>query len=199
MKEYHRDYRDTNFEELKKKKQEYIKNNPDLVRKRRKNYYEGNKEEISRRQKEYRYERREYIKEWKKKNYEENKERILAQQKIYYKNNLEKFALQSRKRDKQMQEPQRPSWCSTKIIHRIYEKAYLLRNEDNQDVVVDHIVPLNGYSVELGQYSVCGLHVENNLRIISNKENSSKNNLFEPCSDKSLPPCEIELDTSLLD
>ena len=65
--------------------------------------------------------------------------------------------------------------------------------------VVDHIVPLNGYSVELGQYSVCGLHVENNLRIISNKENSSKNNLFEPCSDAELPPCEIELDLSLLD
>ena len=199
LKEYHRDYRDRNFEELKLKKQEYIKNNPDLVRKRKKNYREVNKEEISKREKEYRYERREYIKEWKKKNYEENKEKILAQQKIYYKNNIEKFILQSRKRDKQLQEPQRPSWCSTKIIHRIYEKAYLLRNEDNQDVVVDHIVPLNGYSVELGQYSVCGLHVENNLRIISNKENSSKNNLFEPCSDAELPPCEIELDLSLLD
>ena len=73
------------------------------------------------------------------------------------------------------------------------------RNVDNQDVVVDHIVPLNGYSVELGQYSVCGLHVENNLRIISNKENSSKNNLFEPCSDAELPTCEIELDLSLFD
>ena len=73
------------------------------------------------------------------------------------------------------------------------------RNVDNQDVVVDHIVPLNGYSVELGQYSVCGLHVENNLRIISNKENRSNNNLFEPCSDAELPPCEIELDLSLLD
>ena len=73
----------------------------------------------------------------------------------------------------------KPIKKNIEVINKIYEKSYLLRNVENQDVVVDHIIPLTGYSVTLQQYSVCGLHVENNLRIISNTDNSSKNNNFD--------------------
>ena len=66
-----------------------------------------------------------------------------------------------------------------------------LREED-YNVSVDHIIPLNSKVV-------CGLHIETNLRIIDLEENKSKGNRFKPCSDSKLPPNELEIDPSLLE
>ncbi len=57
----------------------------------------------------------------------------------------------------------RVAWRNQAIIDRIYAVA-----ADNGHTV-DHIVPLRSPIV-------CGLHVENNLRIVTAKENSRKNN-----------------------
>ena len=57
-----------------------------------------------------------------------------------------------------------PKWADFRHIKSIYRQATQM-----PDFVVDHIIPLqNKY--------VCGLHVENNLRMITKKENSSKGN-----------------------
>jgi len=58
-----------------------------------------------------------------------------------------------------------PQWANIEKIKKIYGKA-------KKGYHVDHIIPLKNKNV-------CGLHVENNLRIISQKVNLMKNNFFE--------------------
>ena len=59
-----------------------------------------------------------------------------------------------------------PRWADLEKIKQIYVAC-------PKGMTVDHIVPLQG---EL----VSGLHVENNLRYIAPRENSSKGNKFDP-------------------
>jgi len=49
----------------------------------------------------------------------------------------------------------------------------------NPEFVVDHIIPLVNEKV-------CGLHVENNLQVLTKTENSKKSNKFEVKNDKLL-------------
>jgi hypothetical protein len=56
-----------------------------------------------------------------------------------------------------------PSWANLDVIKVYYIYAEAL------GLVVDHIVPLRGKTV-------CGLHVENNLQLLTAAENSSKGN-----------------------
>jgi hypothetical protein len=54
-----------------------------------------------------------------------------------------------------------PSWANHAAIKQIYVQAKVL------GLVVDHIVPLHGEFVS-------GLHVENNLQLLTHTENASK-------------------------
>ena len=65
-----------------------------------------------------------------------------------------------------------PSWASTEAIASMYERAKELCRTTGVDWHVDHVIPLNGKSV-------CGLHVENNLQVITASQNRSKRNKFE--------------------
>jgi len=65
-----------------------------------------------------------------------------------------------------------PVWADTEQLCAVYREAHELRLK-SFDVVVDHIIPLRG------QY-VCGLHVPNNLRIISRKYNQQISNHTYP-------------------
>lgn len=58
-----------------------------------------------------------------------------------------------------------PSWADMKAIRAVYVQAAAL------GLTVDHIIPLRGKTVS-------GLHVENNLRIITGRENDIKSNKF---------------------
>lgn len=68
---------------------------------------------------------------------------------------------------------QRPKWGDKKRISMIYKASRLMRDAGH-DLVIDHVIPLNS---EL----VCGLHVWNNLQLISSKANREKANHFSPC------------------
>lgn len=65
-----------------------------------------------------------------------------------------------------------PPWADQKAIRAIYERARRLTVESGVEHHVDHIIPLQGERVS-------GLHVENNLQVLTGSENSRKRNLFE--------------------
>jgi hypothetical protein len=65
-----------------------------------------------------------------------------------------------------------PPWADLDAMRAIYDEARRLTRETGIEHHVDHEIPLQG---EL----VSGLHVHNNLRIITGAENSRKKNRFE--------------------
>ena len=58
-----------------------------------------------------------------------------------------------------------PKWANVEVIDNLYRQAR------KEGLVVDHIIPLRGALV-------CGLHVENNLQLLSRHANASKGNSF---------------------
>lgn len=84
----------------------------------------------------------------------------------WQKRNLDKHSAKSMKY-KTAKLKRIPPWANLRIINDMYVHATRLGLE------VDHIIPLNG---EL----VSGLHVEDNLQLISKSENCSKSNRFDP-------------------
>ena len=65
-----------------------------------------------------------------------------------------------------------PRWANSRKIFEIYLEAAKISRETGVPHSVDHIIPLvHG--------AVCGLHVQDNLRVISATENARKNNHCE--------------------
>lgn len=71
-----------------------------------------------------------------------------------------------RSRDKSM-----PQWANKTKINRIYLQARHLTVTTGIRHEVDHIIPSN-------HLLVCGLHVENNLQILTESDNQKKSNNF---------------------
>jgi hypothetical protein len=64
-----------------------------------------------------------------------------------------------------------PKWANIKLIENLYLSSKNISDQTGIPHQVDHIIPLK-------HKLVCGLHVEQNLRIITKSENSKKSNLF---------------------
>lgn len=66
-----------------------------------------------------------------------------------------------------------PKWADLEAIEKIYEECRAKNKKAKRKLFqVDHIIPLRGRNVS-------GLHVENNLQIITKKANRTKSNKFE--------------------
>lgn len=109
--------------------------------------------------KEWRNKNKNYRKEYHIKNKEQENKNSL----IWLKNNKE-LALSNVRKYQAKKQNAIPNWFDKKKVDLIYKEAKDLKLE------VDHIVPLQS------KY-VCGLHVQNNLQLLSSTENKVKSNL----------------------
>jgi 5-methylcytosine-specific restriction endonuclease McrA len=103
-------------------------------------------------------------KNWNKKNREQRNKLTQKWKKI----NKDKInAINSKRRAIKKQAI--PLWVNEKAIKKVYKKAVELTKATGIPHEVDHIFPLKS------KY-MCGLHVENNLQILTKKENLAKGN-----------------------
>lgn len=128
---------------------EYAKRNPEKCREaKRRDYWENRRQRIRK------------ARAWKK----SNKPRLKAYR-AANKHKACEYAARRRARTEQAT----PSWADLEKIQRVYRQAQLVNAIWPGMFEVDHIVPLLGSTV-------CGLHVETNLRIVDAFENRSKGN-----------------------
>ena len=64
-----------------------------------------------------------------------------------------------------------PKWADHSEIRRMYEECVRLSEQMNVPFEVDHHIPIHGRKV-------CGLHVPENLKVVSNSLNKIKANKF---------------------
>ncbi len=114
------------------------------------------------------------LKDYQKQYCEKNKEKRNAYAKQWRIFNQEKLNAQTaRRRAARIQRT--PAWLTDdqrQMIENFYFQAKMLEIETGIKHHVDHIIPLRGKNVS-------GLHVPENLRVISAKENLTKNNRYE--------------------
>jgi hypothetical protein len=145
--------------------------------KHKKEWYRKNKEYAIAEATKYHYasyaEKREhkikYAKEWVKNNPEKYK---VNAKRCYEKTKLKRFAYQALSRAKRRNAV--PKWFDSikEDVQKIYIEARTKTLETGIPHEVDHIIPL------VSEY-VCGLHVPNNLRVVTRYENRSKQNKLQ--------------------
>lgn len=105
---------------------------------------------------------REYMKEY----YHKNKEECLAKTREWKKNNRGRCsAIDAKRRAAKLNAT--PAWADQEKIDYVYYCRDVVNKVYGGDCQVDHIEPLQGEHV-------CGLHVHNNLQLLSAKANQSK-------------------------
>ena len=122
-------------------------------------WVQNNINHVYAKQKEWRDANIEKVKDWNKKSRIKHKDRVNA---TNSKRRADKFN-------------RTPSWLTEDdlwIIKEFYDMAILRTKATNIKHHVDHIIPLKGKNVS-------GLHVPNNLQVITASENVRKNNIFK--------------------
>ena len=133
-------------------------------------YNLANKEKTAETTKAYRLANKEDRAEKAKVYYQANKERIAERGKAY--NLANKDACNTKTAKRRAAKLERTvSWSDSNAIKALYTEAQRLTEETGEQHHVDHIIPLQG---EL----VSGLHVENNLQVLTAYDNLSKSNTF---------------------
>ena len=133
-----------------------------------KQYYEENKEKIAIRNKRYNEARKEENAAYQKQNRKTHSEEISAQRKGYRTmHKAENNAAVAKRHAWKLNAT--PSWANDDNIKAFYASSQRVQRCLGIKMHVDHIYPLQGKTC-------CGLHVENNLQIITAEENLSKHN-----------------------
>jgi len=181
IQEYKKQWALKNKEKIKQKLKDYYINNLTVIKEKAKKYRKENLENIKQAQRNYYYQNRQLINNKSKQYQKNNREKQNAYKKRYYElNPLEKEKAKQRIINWKLKNKNKlnfytrlrqvnkikatPKWANLEKIKQIYLNC-------PKGFHVDHIVPLKN-SV------VCGLHVENNLEIVTAKYNLKKSNKF---------------------
>tara|TARA_R110000803_G_scaffold70908_1_gene133904 strand:- start:1981 stop:2499 length:519 start_codon:yes stop_codon:yes gene_type:complete len=132
-----------------------------------KSWREDNKAKTLAYREEHRDERLAYTRAWKR----ANPDKVEAIARNYSQKHPDKVNAKSAKR-RAAKLQRTPSWACFESIKEFYTCAKDLEKLTGIEFHVDHIVPLQGKRVS-------GLHVVDNLQILTALENQSKNNSFE--------------------
>ena len=155
-KEYDAIYRKNNLEKCRAATRKWGKDNAQLCCDRTKAWRKANPEK-----------KKALNKKWA----EENPEKVVASAKKWRQNNLWKGCADTAKYNAAKIQ-RTPKWANLKKIERIYQLAQWASKFTDEPLEVDHIIPLRGKNVS-------GLHVENNLQILTKSENCAKGNRYE--------------------
>lgn len=174
---YQTQYREDNKEAIAICNAKYRLNNKEKISAQRQQYKLDNKDKVLAQRAAYRKKHHATIVASRIKNRPKYMEKIRITNARYAKNNPGKVNAQTAKR-RAAKLQRTPAWADLEAIKRVYlecEEVNLAAKTAGctETFVVDHEIPLQG---EL----VSGLHVENNLQIITLIENASKNNKFTP-------------------
>lgn len=66
-----------------------------------------------------------------------------------------------------------PKWTDPTEIRRVYQECIRISEETGVEMVVDHIIPISNPTV-------CGLHIPENLKVVSRTYKKVKGNKFSP-------------------
>ena len=140
-----------------------------------KEFVEANREKVLKQKKEY-YEKikllesyKEKMRQYSKKYQIENKEKVREIQRNWYATSTRAKSIGAEK--SRRRRTCKVKWANDFFISEIYHLAQLRSRLLGVKYHVDHIIPLK-------HPLVCGLHVENNLQIITQHENCVKRNKF---------------------
>lgn len=165
-------YEEENKTKRKSKAKEWYIKNKDKKLKRNKQWFEANQEKAKAYRQKWQKENKEKLaklkRDWNLKNKEKRKEYKAK----WKENNKNKTRLYKAKR-RVLEKQAIPKWANMQKIEEIYKEAARLTKETGIKYHVDHIYPLQSHYL-------CGLHVETNLQIITEKENKIKANRFWP-------------------
>tara|TARA_R100000900_G_scaffold2393_1_gene4080 strand:- start:94 stop:702 length:609 start_codon:yes stop_codon:yes gene_type:complete len=181
IQEYKKQWALKNKEKIKQKLKDYYINNLTVIKEKAKKYRKENLKRIKKAQNEYYYKNKELVDSKARQYQKNNREKQNAYKKRYYElNPLEKEKAKQRiikwklkNRNKlnfytRLRQANKikatPKWANLEKIKQIY-----LNRPSGYHV--DHIIPLKNKNV-------CGLHVENNLEIVTAKYNLKKSNKF---------------------
>lgn len=167
-------WREANPEKLKEvqvasSKKWYLANT-ERAKANSKTWHTANKERVSERSKAWQRANREKVNTNYRAWYAANPEKARAASQKWCRAHPEKCAANTRAR-KAAKLNRTPEWASMLEILEYYKEAARLTREMGIQYAVDHIVPLQGRNVS-------GLHVANNLQVITASENSSKGNWY---------------------
>jgi hypothetical protein len=169
--EYRKKYYKQNKEKEQSQQQQYRKENKTELSLKAKTYQVSNKDRISDYQKQYRVDNEDKLREQKEEYYLDNIEYFKEKNKQYREDNPEKMRFHNANyRAAKLRATVK--YADINEMSKFYEEAHRLTKETGIPHEVDHIIPLQGKNVS-------GLHVETNMQVITESENSKKNNKFE--------------------